>query len=219
MSDFQSKLNNSRGYDAFSEKEKEIEAKQSRTFINRFWLPSDGTSKIVFLDDNPPIVEEHQIQIDGDWRNWFTCLRMVGESCPICDKLDSKPYTVGFYTVLDTTEWKDKQGRVHKNEIKLFPAKFKTLQVLKRLSAKRGSLDGCMFEVYRSSSDAPNTGDVFDFEKKLSMDEILAMNPEAKPLNYAEILEPKSSSEMLDVLRKATKKSSSSYADDDRIAW
>lgn len=218
MSDFKDLLDRSRGYDVFEEKERAVEEKQ-KNYVNRFWLPADSTAKIVFLDDNPPIIEEHQLQIDGDWKNWFTCLRMVGQTCPICDNLDNKAYTVGFYTVLDMSEWIDKSGKTHKNELKLFPAKFKTLQVLKRLSAKRGSLEGCVFEVYRSTSDAPNTGDVFDFEDKLTKEEILALNPDAKPFNYAEILQPKEVGEIMNMLKKATRRSSINREVDERINW
>lgn len=218
MSDFKNFLDKNRGYDAFEEKEREVEEKQ-KNYVNRFWLPADSNAKIVFLDDNPPIIEEHQLQIDGDWRNWFTCLRMVGEACPICENLDNKAYTVGFYTIIDTSEWKDKSGKTHKNELKLFPAKFKTLQVLKRLSAKRGSLEGCVFEVYRSTTDAPNTGDVFDFEEKLTKEEILALNPDAKPFNYVEILQPKEVGEIMSKLKKATRRSSVSREADERICW
>jgi hypothetical protein len=216
--DFKDMLNQNRGYDAFAEKEKEAEERQ-KNFVNRFWLPADSSTRIVFLDDNPPIIEEHQLQIDGDWRNWVTCLRMVGDSCPVCDNLDSKAYTVGFYTVLDMSEWKDKQGKTHKNEMKLFPAKFKTLQVLKRLSAKRGSLEGCVFDVSRSTSDAPNTGDVFDFETKITKEEILALNPEAKPFNYAEILEPRAAGDIMALLKKASRKSAGKSSDSERIDW
>jgi len=218
MANFKDVLNQSKGYDAFEEKEREVEEKQ-KTYVNRFWLPPDSTATIVFLDDNPPIIEEHQLQIDGDWRHWLTCLRMVGEPCPVCDTLDNKAYTVGFYTILDMSEWKDKSGKIHKNELKLFPAKFKTLQVLKRLSAKRGSLEGCAFEVYRSTSDAPNTGDVFDFERKLTKDEILELNPEAKPFDYAEILKPKEVGELLALLKKSSTRGSYSKEPEERITW
>jgi len=218
MSDFKDLLERSRGYDAFEEREREVEEKQ-KNYVNRFWLPADSNAKIVFLDDNPPIIEEHQLQIDGDWRNWFTCLRMVGEVCPICEHLDNKAYTVGFYTILDMSEWVDRNGKTHTNELKLFPAKFKTLQVLKRLSAKRGSLEGCVFEVYRSTSDAPNTGDVFDFEEKLTKDDILALNPDAKPFDYAEILQPKEVGEIMNTLKKATRRSLSNIEADERIKW
>lgn len=199
--DFKELLEKSRGYDNFEKKEKEYEEKQ-KSFVNRFWLPGEGSAKIVFLDDNPPIIEEHQLQINGDWRNWFTCLRIVGEACPICDVLDNKPYTVGFYTIIDTTEWTDKSGTTHKNELKLFAAKFKTLQILKRLSGKRESLVGCVFDVFRSSSDAANTGDVFEYEGRLTKEQILKLNKDAKVFDYAKIIKPKSAAEIAAILNR-----------------
>lgn len=199
--DFKEFLEKSRGYDNFEKKEKEYEEKQ-KNFVNRFWLPSEGSAKIVFLDDNPPIIEEHQLQINGDWRNWFTCLRIVGEACPICDVLGNKPYTVGFYTIIDTTEWTDKSGNVHKNELKLFAAKFKTLQILKRLSGKREGLVGCVFDVFRSSIDAANTGDVFEYEGRLTKEQILKLNKDAKVFDYATIIKPKSAAEITAILNR-----------------
>lgn len=220
MGDFADLLGKSKGYDAFAKKEEEYE-ERAKSFVNRLWLPADSSTRIVFLDDDPPIIEEHQVKIDGDWRHWFTCLRILGEACPICDGTDNKPSTVGFYTVIDLAEWTDKRGGTHKNEVKLFPAKFKTLQVLKKLSSKRGSLEGAMFEVTRTSSDAPNTGDVFDYERKLTKAEILELNPDAKPFDYAEILKPRSAADILSALKKATRTSVSDDDDDSggRINW
>mgnify|MGYP000866051117 CR=1 FL=1 len=200
MSSFKDLLDSRRGYDEFAKKEKEIEERQ-KTFVNRFWLPAEGSTKIVFLDDNPPIIEEHQLKIGGDWRNWVTCLRLIGEACPACDILNDNPYTVGFYTIIDTAVWTDKKGTERRNEKKLFPAKFKVLQMLKRLSSKRGSLVGCVFDVYRSSKDAFNTGDVFDYEGKLTDEQIKQLNKDAVPFDYAEILKPKSAAEIKKLLQ------------------
>lgn len=210
--DFKDLLERSRGYDTFAEKEKEVEERK-KSFVSRFWLPGEANAKIVFLDDNPPIIEEHQLKLNNDWRNWYTCLRIVGETCPICDELDDKPYTVGFYTIIDTTEWTDKKGETHKNQLKLFAAKFQTLQILKRLSGKRGSLAGCVFDVYRSSKDAPNTGDVFDFEGKLDKEDILKLNPEAAVFDYNEILAPKKAGDILRDLGKNSERSYTEFTD------
>ena len=49
----------------------------------------------------------------------------------------------------------------------MFPAKFKTLQVLK--TVKERFIEGCVFEVYRSTSDA-NTGDVLTLKKQTKED-------------------------------------------------
>lgn len=202
---FKDLINKKRGYDEFAKKEEEFEERR-KSFVNRFWLPPEGNTKIIFLDDDPPIIEEHQLKIGGDWRNWLTCLRLIGEACPICDVLEDNPYTVGFYTVIDTAVWTDKKGNEHRNEKKLFPAKFKALQMLRRLSEKRGSLVGCCFDVYRSSKDAFNTGDVFDFEGKLDMEQIKKLNEEIEPFDYAEVLAPKTPAEIKKLLQKNAEK-------------
>jgi len=210
---FRDLINQRRGYDEFAKKEEEYEERR-KSFVNRFWLPPEGNTKIIFLDDDPPIIEEHQLKINGDWKNWFTCLRLIGEACPICDILNDTPYTVGFYTIIDTATWTDKKGNEHKNEKKLFAAKFKALQMLRRLSQKRGGLVGCVFDVYRSSKDAFNTGDVFDYEGRLEIEQIKKLNPDIEPFDYAEVLAPKSVAEIKKILQKnAEKMSGADFSD------
>lgn len=197
---FDDVLNRSRGYGAFEEKEKEVKARQ-KDYVPRFWLPSEKETKIVFLDDNPPIIEEHQLKISGDWRNWVTCLRIIGEACPVCDILEDSPYTIGFYTILDLSEFTDRQGQKRKNEKKLLPAKFKTLQMFRKYSKKRDGLQYCMFDVSRSSADSFNIGDIYDFEERLSESEAKKLNSDITPFDYAEILKPKSAAEIKEMLK------------------
>ena len=199
--DFSKLLQEQRGYDVFAKKEEEYEERQ-KSFVNRFWLPPEKSTKIVFLDDNPVILDEHQVKIDGRWNNFFTCLRQLGQNCPLCEELDNRPATTGFYTIIDTSEWTDARGNKHVNEKKLFAPKFKTLQMLKRLSKKRGSLQGCVFDVYRTSADAYNVGDVFDYEGKLEEAQIKKLNKDIVPFDYAEILKPQAAGDLLRLLKR-----------------
>lgn len=199
--DFSKLLQEQRGYDVFAKKEEEFEERQ-KSFVNRFWLPPEKSAKIVFLDDNPVILDEHQVKLNGRWNNFFTCLRQLGQNCPLCDELDNRPATTGFYTIIDTSEWTDSRGNKHVNEKKLFAPKFKTLQMLKRLSKKRGSLQGCVFDVYRTSADAYNVGDVFDYEGKLEEAQIKKLNKDIAPFDYAEILKPQSAGDLLRILKR-----------------
>lgn len=210
--DFKSILEGRRGYEEVAKKEVEHEERQ-KNYVNRFWLPPETSAKIIFLDDNPPIIEEHQLKLNGDWKNWFTCLRMLGEPCPLCDTLQDNPYTVGFYTIIDTTSWTDKNGKEHKNERKLFAAKFKTLQQLKRLSAKRGNLAGCVFDVYRGTKDDPNTGNQFDFEGRLEKEQVKALNEDITPFDYATLIAPKSMAELRALLNKNSESTASDLSD------
>jgi len=199
--DFSKLLQEQRGYDVFAKKEEEYEERQ-KSFVNRFWLPPEKSAKIVFLDDNPVILDEHQVKLNGRWNNFFTCLRQLGQNCPLCDELDNRPATTGFYTIIDTSEWTDSRGNKHVNEKKLFAPKFKTLQMLKRLSKKRGSLQGCVFDVYRTSADSYNVGDVFDYEGKLDEEQIKKLNKDIAPFDYAEILKPLPASDLLRLLKR-----------------
>jgi len=211
-------LDSRRGYDHFEKVEKEAEDRIA-SFVNRFWLPPEKGTKIVFLDDNPPIIEEHQLRIDGNWRNWISCLSIVGQPCPLCESGD-KPYTAGFYTVIDTTEWTDRKGIVHKNEVKLYCVKFQTLKKLKRASAKqsergKNGLVGAMFEVYRGDSKAPSTGDEFEYLETLSDVDIRALNPKAAILDYEAILKPKSPDEIRRILGKLSSTASDFNSEED----
>ena len=203
MSNFQDLINKNRGYQEVDRKEQESEERQ-KSFVNRFYLKAGKEAKIIFLDDNPPVIEEHQLQINSDWRNFFTCKRIIGEPCIICDELKDTPYTVGFYTILDLTEYTTKKGDVIKNSVKLFTPKLKALQLIKRQSQKRGGLELCVFDVYRSSADAFNVGDSFEFETKVTWDEIKQLNENASPFDYAEILAPKSDAELKKIFKRNT---------------
>ena len=203
-----------RGYDDLDRIEKEIQERRNTNTVYRFWLPPSKTTRIVFLDDNPPIYEEHQLKIKGDWRNWFTCGTPLGMPCECCERGD-RPYTAGAYTIIDGTEWTDKKGNVHKNERKLFVAKFETLKKLKQISVKRGGLRGCVFEVTRTSDTSPSTGDMFDFEKKLTEEELQKLFKEnAEPYNYDEILAPKSPS---DLGKELDKEAANEYEEEEDI--
>lgn len=196
-------LNKSRGYDKVKEKEQEAEERQKGR-ISRFWLPPEGETKIIFLDDDPIIIEEHQLKIKGDWRNWFTCKRPLGETCIICDELGDSPYTVGFYTILDLAKYTDSKGNERKNTIKLLAAKLKALGLIKRYSQKREGLALWVCDVYRSGPDSFNIGDTFEFEEKTDWESIKKLNPEAEVINYEEVLAPKPDRDIKKILSRST---------------
>lgn len=202
------------GYEYYDKKEKEVEERR-KSNVFRFWLPPEAETRIIFLDDNPAVIDEHQVKINGDWRNWISCLSMVDEPCPVCEGGDN-PSLVAYYTIVDMTEWTDKKGNIHKNEIKLFGAKMETMKKLKRASNKlremgKPGLSGAMFEVYRTGSDAANTGNDFTYIETLSIEEIKDLNPDAEVIDYAEVLKPLSVDEARRVLGKVAK---DEYEDD-----
>lgn len=219
MADFGDLLKKSRGYDAFKHKEIEVERKQKeredKVWVNRFWLRPEQETRIIFLDDDPIVLEEHQMKLNGDWRNWFTCLKMLNQHCVLCDEIKDTPSTVGFYTILDLTEYTNKKGEKVKSSVKLFTPKFKALQLIKRQSQKRGGLELCMFDVYRSSADAFNVGDSFEYiDEEITWEDVKALNPDAKVFDYAEILAPKTNEEIRKILNKNTQDNLDSGTDE-----
>ena len=156
----------------------------------RFYLKTDQTKRIVFLDDNCFRYYEHNLKIGGMFFNYFTCTR---EGCPICAAGD-RPYFAGAFTVADVDGYKDSEGRVQgKGRKLLLVCKFHTLEMLKHQWTKRGGLVGAVYEVYRSSKrTAPSVGDSWDYEGRLDLSKL----PDSTPFDYRKILAPKNAETM-----------------------
>lgn len=197
------------------EEEERRQANYDQVF--RFWMPpprvvggkmQDSVSHITFVDPNkhpvhgfqiPFVYMEHNLFLNQSWKNWFTCPKREargGEpavSCPLC-KSGDKPYLAAAYTIIDHSEWTGKDGREHKDELKLYIVKSKVLKVLRRAAAKKGGLRGWRTEVMRTSDKSPNTGDQFDFENKVELPE------DIQPFDYLELLAPKTTAELEEVI-------------------
>lgn len=169
----------------------------------RFRMKPGEERNIVFLTGQAdgkdvPVIDEHQLKIDGNWGHFFTCLRVMGEKCPLCEAGD-RPYVAGFFTVLDRTEYKGSNGNTYKDQVRVLAAKFKSLKQLKKFSQKYGGLIGIEFEVSRSSDKAPSIGDTYIKEDRWDMDDLEAVL--GKPIheavvNWEEYLAPKPAAEL-----------------------
>ena len=161
------------GYDGI-DAEKERIARLSGP--NRFWMKEGTKREIVFIDDYPTCIFEHNPKLNGTWRNQFTCLQDVNDIVPCCEKLGPKSrYYVGYYTIVDCTENKDAKGNKYQYEIKLLPTKLKTLQLVRRKKTDRGSLIGCMFNVHRDSQDDANCGGEFEFAREANLQKLFPL--------------------------------------------
>lgn len=171
-----------------------VEEQRQQSAVRRFWMPENSEAEITFLDDAPFSIWEHNLKLNGNWRNFFTCLKNIPgvDSCPLCDD-GSSAYYVGFFTVIDHREWEDNKGNKHQHEVKLFGAKLNVIKKLKRQAERHGGLRGKKFTVFRADGKTPNTGDDFDFlgEVDLSKEFLDEKGNEQKPFAYEEILAPK----------------------------
>lgn len=162
-------------------KREELAAKAAKDFSEkkpyRFWLAPGKSTRVTFLSGNlteegvagdidVPCAYEHNMQINGDWRNWFVCLS-AQEPCPLCQNGD-KPYFVGLFLVVDHTAYNDSKGVLQKDTIKIFAAKSETYNLLRAQATKRGGLVGATYDVTRPSDPkSAAVGTQFDFEGKV----------------------------------------------------
>lgn len=152
---------------------------QSQYGVPRFWIKKDTATKIVFLDDEPACIHEHSPKINGSWKNWFTCMKDVyPDDAVCCTQLghDSRSY-VGYFSVIDCTEWKDTKGNVHNFEVKLFGAKLKTLKLLQAKKEDRENrLAGRIYKVRRTDENSPGVGNDFEFDSDVeNWDKLFAL--------------------------------------------
>lgn len=214
------------------EERRREEAKKAREegYIKRWWMPAtpadeDG-AHLVFIDDlkhpegfsTPFTYEEHNLHLNGHWRNWFTCLAGQKDDdgkpivCPICASGD-KPALVAAYTVMNKDSYPKKDGSTGNpdgNELCLFVCKSQVQKTLRRAAKKRKGLRGWQVELTRTSGEAPNTGDNFEFDEKVTLPK------DVQPFNYLEILAPKTVEELEKILSGGSQEVE---ADDERVRF
>lgn len=173
--------------------------RESAGQMRRIWIKTDTSKFLTFVDGNvhpkgydlPFRFMEHQIQINGDWRNWFTCL---GKECPLCED-GNKPYLAEAITVIDHTEFESAvDKKKHKDELRLFIAKTTVQKILKKNREKKKSLRGWRVEVSRTKPESPGTGDQFDYEERTELADSI------QPPDYYELFAPKSRESILALL-------------------
>ena len=195
------------GYEgAEAEKERRDDLKNAP---RRFFLKPGAMAKVIFLDDftakrtvkltsgqtvDRPIVpfcfDEHQLTIDGDWRNYRTCIGKIEPPCPLCSAGHRKSY-MGMYTVLSNWIGEDGSEKWYKN---LFPAKLDNIEKLRRQAMRRdGQLQFCLYEIIRTNERSLTTGDDFEFIERMERDDVAALLPDKMTLdvfNYIELFQP-----------------------------
>lgn len=178
----------------------------------RFYLPAEKSNEITFITDLPFIYHEHNMQIDGSWKHWFTCKK---KNCSLCRSGNSN-YRAYAYLVIDHSEWTDKDGNEHKDELRLFVCKTRVASRLMKIREKKGTMRGVRVEAYRSEKRASNVGDTFTVEEVYSgkdlqrlkwwskdiaaLDEML--NGGDRRREWAKLLPVKSDDELANVVSK-----------------
>ena len=209
------------GVEEGAKKDAQAKARADQRENRRFWLYKDTSAKTVFIDTPSFFFSEHNLELNGSWGNFFTCLNDFDE-CPICLDGDTPRYAVAG-TIIDTSSYEGKDGKIYKNQKKLFVAIAEARKNFLKLTAKKdGSINYCVIEVARGAAQGePNTGQNFDFLKKSSRSGIAKwlvaqwtkdgkeftkkdVEKFLTPFDYAKIFAPKPTAELRKLVGMAT---------------
>jgi hypothetical protein len=158
------------GYSGLAKEQERLEDLQGP---QRLYIPAEGQKEIVFVDDEPFCIYEHNPKIGSSFRNWMTCLQGAKDDVVCCKVLGpNSRYYCGYLTVVDCTRWQDKKGNWHQYELRLLQAKMRTLKKFERKRADKGTLVGSLFKVTREDDKSPTCGDDFDFQKQGDLDKL-----------------------------------------------
>lgn len=134
----------------------------------RFWLKNDMDAKVTFLDTPAFFFSEHNLELQGKYFNFFTCITDY-DVCPPCE--DGKaPSWVVVGTVIDHSVYTKDDGTVIRDQKKLFVAKGQARQnLLKQIERRENDIKYSHYFISRGSGKQEcGTGENFDFEKKLT---------------------------------------------------
>lgn len=166
-----------KGYGDLKTEEQAIAAKYGP---QHFWMPADEAKILVFLDNEPSCIHEHNPKMNGSWKNWLTCIRDVYPDDPACCETlaaDYQRYYVGYFTVIDCTKWKDKKGNIYQFELKLYGAKLKTLKLLQTKTKEDWGelITGKVIKVRRTSSKDASVGNDFTVDREADMEKLWSL--------------------------------------------
>lgn len=169
--------------------DEELETKPEKKYASRFWMKKGEEAYITFCDENPIMLYEHSLKIGQKFGFHTTCMKNIGEPCPLCDN-GHYASDVAIFTIIDHREIKGKDGKVYQDQKKLFVAKATTWAKLKlkkkRIEEKGIKFTGAMFLVTRTTGDkSPATGDDFEFEENIAESGV-----DLSPIDYDEFLAP-----------------------------
>lgn len=182
------------------ERKKKREDENAKNFI-RFFLKKDQATNITFLDGDlnsggtfNNYYYEHSITPPGadpktTSPQQYVCVQ-EDEPCPLCESGNTARFTLPL-TVIDHTEYKDKQNKVHKNQKKLYIAPPSLHKDLMEKAKLRNGLTLCQFQAKRLGVDfEPRVGKSLEYLKRFTKEEFVAEYGEdaLTPLDYNEYL-------------------------------
>lgn len=144
----------------------------------RFRVAVGGTTQFVILDDAPDFYRfEHNLKNPqtGFWDTFTGCIK-EWDNCPVCEAAGRDSYYALYFSVLDLTEFKTKDGTKHEFSRKLLvvkPAQQKKFIRAYTKAEKEGrTLRGAIFEVTRDGDKDSSIGNDIEFIEFMEEDEL-----------------------------------------------
>lgn len=173
-----------------------------------FFLPQGESATVVVLDAVPHFFYEHRWKgPEGKWNRMEVCLKEDNVPCPACAKLGKPGTWVMALTMIDTRPYTPKSGpnagKTIKRSRKLLLGKGNVLDKWDRWFQTNGrNFRGAVFKIHRSKAQkSANSGDDFDFVKRLTEAEIATYGKELTQLtDYEKAFKPLAPDELSYVL-------------------
>lgn len=151
------------GFDGIGQEEQRI---ASLSGPSRLWVPPGTGRSVVLIDDDPFCIYEHNAKINGNWRNWHTCLKGGDSGCISCTQLGERSrYYIGYLSGVDCTQTTDKKGNKYQYEVKLVGGKLGLLKKWRRKKEDRTTMVMTTWKVFREDGKKPGTGDEWEYER------------------------------------------------------
>jgi len=198
----------------------QAELESSINAPKRFFLKPGKSAKVTFLDSAGFGFLEHRLSIDGNWNNFFTCLRDFSE-CPLCDSGDRPSYVVAW-TIIDHSVFvSEKTGKEYKNQKKLLVAKRSVVSKLfRRKESLENDLTMGLLSFHRDGYKESACGEDIEVIRKLTKEELLKFKPPEvdekawrTPYDYMELFKPQSVDELRRIVGEAPPVGSFSLSD------
>lgn len=174
----------------------------------RFWLDKGEEKRITFLDGMveggllaPGVAfQEHMLKRVGGKGFDNICCTQEQEDCPVCQDGD-RPSLVFAFTIVDHTEWKDKDNKIHAHQRRLFVCKGDSFKLLQAKAVKPTpmtqetepmGLQFVTFNVMRIGEKSAGVGTVFDPVAKTSLAKLAQTTglkiEDLQPLDYEKVI-------------------------------
>lgn len=161
-----------------------------------FYLKTGEKKNLLFLDDAQFAVWEAKVRVNGNWQR-FTADTSNPEDPLVVAAASKKIYLslVEYYTVLDLTPYKAKDGTERKFSKRALAVP-KTMQemIARRRGEVGGNLMGAMFTVVRDGEKSAACGNDWSFQKKVDLQKEVSSGKltaeVVKSYDFTELLKP-----------------------------